>query len=65
MKVIDVPVFNEDGSVRFTQVITAQEAQALLQFAINFLASTGMSVSMLVKKTAEANETEHVDITVQ
>lgn len=65
MKIIDVPVFNEDGTVKFTQVITAEEAQALLQFAINFLASTGMSVQMLVKRTKEAEEAEHVDITMQ
>ena len=47
MKIIDVPIFDEDGNVEFTQTITADEAQLLLQFAINFLTSTGMSVRML------------------
>lgn len=47
MKIVDVPIFDEDGNVEFTQTITADEAQLLLQFAINFLTSTGMSVRML------------------
>lgn len=48
MKIIDVPIFNEDGSIKFTQVVGPEEAQMLLQFAINFLVSTGMSVRVLM-----------------
>jgi hypothetical protein len=64
MKIIDVPVFNDDGSVKFTQVVTAEEVQVLLQFAINFLASTGMSVKMLVQKFNEPDQEGNPDITL-
>jgi hypothetical protein len=64
MKIIDVPVFNEDGTVKFTQVITASEAQVLLQFALNFLAATGMSVRMMVDHNEKEGD-EIPDITVQ
>jgi hypothetical protein len=47
MQVLDVPVFNDDGSVKFTQLVSPDEAQVLLQFAINFLLSTGITVKML------------------
>lgn len=43
MQVIDVPVFNEDGSVQFTQRVTPNEAQALLQFALNVLTAEGFA----------------------
>lgn len=56
MKIIDVPVFNEDGSIKFTSVVNAEEAQTLLQFAINFLANTGMTVQMLTKRVADEEE---------
>lgn len=65
MKIIDVPVFNEDGTVKFTQVLTAQEAQVLLQFALNFLASTGLSVRMMVEHSAKEGDDIIPDITVQ
>lgn len=45
MKIKEVPVFNEDGSVQFTQVVTENEAQMLLQFALNFLTTSGMMVA--------------------
>lgn len=48
MKVIDVPIYNEDGSVRLTQHVTADEAQHLLGFALNFLVSTGLAAQMNV-----------------
>ncbi len=43
MKIIDVPVYNADGSLQFTQSVSPEEAQALLQFAINFNLAVGMS----------------------
>jgi hypothetical protein len=46
MQIIDIPVFNEDGSVQFTQKLSADEAKELLTFAINFLANTGYQVHM-------------------
>ena len=46
MKILDVPIYNDDGSIKFTQQVSPQEAQALLQFAINFMAATGLNVTM-------------------
>jgi hypothetical protein len=46
MKIIETPVYNEDGSVRFTQEVSPQEAQTLLSFALNFLVSTGLAAQM-------------------
>lgn len=43
MQVIDVPVFNEDGTVQFTQKVSPNEAQALLQFALNVLTAEGFA----------------------
>ena len=64
MKIIDVPILNEDGSVKFTQVLTAQEVQVLLQFALNFLATTGLTVKMMVDHHNDQGD-DGVDITVQ
>jgi hypothetical protein len=65
MKIIDVPVFNEDGSVKFTQVLTAAEAQVLLQFALNFLASTGLSVKVMVDRAKQDEQQNGTpDITI-
>jgi hypothetical protein len=53
MKILDVPVYNDDGSIKFTQQVSPQEAQALLQFAINFMAATGLNVTMNDKNTQQ------------
>ena len=58
MKLIDVPVYNPDGSVKFTAVVKPQEVQVLLQFALNFLTSVGISASELANLK---NEDEEVD----
>ena len=55
MKIIDVPIYNEDGSIQFTQSISPEEAQALLQFSINFLTATGM-YSKIVQATPSLTE---------
>lgn len=52
----EVPVFNEDGSIEFTQVITEAEAQILLQFALNFLTARGMAV---MKAPTTADDKTH------
>lgn len=44
MKIIDVPVYNPDGSVQFTQLVSPEEAKALLTFSLNFLTAQGMNV---------------------
>lgn len=46
MKIIETPVYNDDGSIRFTQEVTPAEAQTLLAFALNFLISTGLAAQM-------------------
>ena len=57
MKIIDVPIYNEDGSVQFTQSVRPEEAQALLQFAINFLAQMGMNqFAVPVETKSELND---------
>lgn len=61
MKIIEVPVFNEDGSVKVTHMIGPDEAQALLQFAINFLTATGLQTQMVVMKQDEDEEIEFDD----
>lgn len=53
MKIIEVPMFNEDGSIKATIVYTPLEAQALLQFATNFLTAAGMTASMMVATKLE------------
>ena len=47
MKIIDVPVYNEDGSIKFTQQVSPAEAQWLLQFALNFVAAHGHHALMM------------------
>lgn len=56
MKIIDVPIYNDDGSVKFTQQVSPQEAQALLQFAINFMAATGLSAHQMMAKSTETQQ---------
>jgi hypothetical protein len=53
MKILDVPIYNDDGSIKFTQQVSPQEAQALLQFAINFMAATGLNVTMNDRHTQQ------------
>ena len=43
---IEVPVFNEDGSVKFTAQLTADQAQVLLQFAMNMAMATGIAAHL-------------------
>lgn len=63
MKTIDVPVFNEDGSVQFTQVLSEKEVQVLLQFALNFLVATGINVHTFVQGAQEQDEDNPLDDT--
>ena len=56
MKILDVPVFNEDGSLQYHQTLSAQEVQVLLQFALNFLVAAGISTQTLMKQVEDAEE---------
>ena len=58
MKVIEVPVFNDDGSVKLTQLLSPGEAQSLLQFAINFLTASGMITAFAVSAKKEDPQME-------
>ena len=48
MKIIEVPIFNEDGSIQVTHLIGPEESLKLLQFAINFLAANGLAIEYAV-----------------
>lgn len=61
MKIIEVPVFDEEGGIKFTQYVSPDEAQALLQFAINFLVATGMNVRMLMRKEGDGETQLELD----
>lgn len=50
MQIIEVPVFNEDGSVQTVNKYTPAETQYLLQFAVNYLMTIG---SMATVKQVE------------
>jgi len=52
MKFIEVPRYNEDGSIEAMVQVAPDEAQMLLQFAVNFMASVGRTtiVSVAVKE---------------
>lgn len=56
MKIVDVPVFNSDGSVQYHQTLSANEVQVLLQFALNFLVAAGISTQTLMKQVEEVEE---------
>lgn len=45
MKILEVPIFNEDGSIQTVQQYSPEEAQRLLQFAANFLLGVGSAVA--------------------
>jgi hypothetical protein len=36
MKIIEVPVFDDNGGLQYTAVVSPEEAKDLLQFALNF-----------------------------
>jgi hypothetical protein len=56
MQIIEIPVFNEDGSIKVTHLVSPEEAKTLLQFALNFLASAGLTTAMLSSQAAEQQE---------
>jgi hypothetical protein len=53
MEVLDVPIFNADGSVQFTQKLSPNEAQALLGFALNFLTAHGFMTQVSPPETEQ------------
>lgn len=61
MKVIEVPIFNDDGSVRVVQVLSAEEVQTILEFACNFLMTAGLAGHFAVINRRNAEE-EQLDM---
>jgi len=58
VKIIEVPIFNDDGSVQVTHILNPEEAQGMLQFAINFLTAAGMSTVSAVNKAKASQQQE-------
>lgn len=54
--IIDVPVRNEDGSIRATLTMDEQQMQAILQFGLNFLLATGLAASYGVSMPGEEDD---------
>lgn len=63
MKILEVPVYDEDGGIKFTQYVSPEEAQSLLQFAINFLLATGMHArkNMTIISPFEPEDKQELD----
>lgn len=40
---LDVPVLNDDGSVKFTATLSPDQVQVLLQFAMNITMAAGLA----------------------
>jgi hypothetical protein len=57
--IIEVPVFNEDGSLNFTAKVSEKEAQMLLQFALNLSVVAGL-ISVSRHQSDEGEETNLV-----
>lgn len=45
MKLEETPVFNDDGSVKYTLILDEAQQRTLLQFALNFLVATGLAAN--------------------
>jgi hypothetical protein len=54
MQILDVPVFNEDGTVQFTQTLSPAEAKILLQFGLNYFAALGLHTRIVQASEQEA-----------
>lgn len=61
MRIIEVPMLNEDGSVKCTMVYGPEEVQKLLQFATNFFAAIGSTAVMMGPAPQEEPEAQFND----
>lgn len=50
---LDIPVFNKDGTIQFTQTISEAEGKELLTFALNFLVATGLATNVSITPAPE------------
>jgi hypothetical protein len=60
MKIIEVPIFNDDGSIVATHYFSPEEAQKLLQFAVNFTLAVG-STAIILKDQEMNNPQQELD----
>lgn len=58
MKLIDVPIYNEQNELQFTVSLTSEEAQYLLQFALNFKLAMAATMGMSVVGSAQEEEVD-------
>lgn len=56
MKVLDILVENENGSIEVRTEFSAKELQTLLQFAVNMSASIGLGVEKTHRAQMEADQ---------
>lgn len=61
MKIEEMPVHNDDGSVRFTVFLDDEQRKVLLGFALNFLVASGLSATYGIM-TPDNDETEAVHL---
>jgi hypothetical protein len=57
---IEVPVFNEDGSIKASIYLGQEEAAHILQFAVNFLMSAGLAAHYAIANAEEVEEGDDV-----
>jgi hypothetical protein len=55
VKIIEIPVFNADGSIHAIVKVSPEESQKLLEFAVNFMMATG-HIAMSKAAEAEADD---------
>jgi len=49
MRILEVPLIDKDDNITAIVQLKMEEAQTLLQFALNFLASSGLAVNYAIK----------------
>lgn len=65
---VEIPVFNDDGSVKFNAELSPDEAQAILQFGLNFAIASGLAQQLGIqvipvsKEVAEELEAQQLDL---
>lgn len=58
MKVLEIPVINDDGSLKYTAELTRNEVISLLQLGINVSASIGLGAVEKEKQRRNAAQAE-------
>lgn len=61
MRILEVPVFDDNNEIKATLVLQPEEAHHLLQFALNFLVSAGLATSYQIKEDENVPSLEEMD----